>query len=273
MFSRFTSKRALLSTASIVSATAAASGFILYNEDPVTVVDYNWDHNSKLSAFDHASLRRGFQVYKQVCSTCHSLQYIPFRSLVNVIMTEKEAKALAASYEIEDGPNDEGEMFQRPGKLSDYFPSPYKNEQEGRMANGGAYPPDLSLMTKARTNGLDYVFALLTGYTSAPYGKTVTPGLHYNPYFPGGAIAMSKQLEDGQIEYEDGTPATVSQMAKDVATFLNWTAEPEHDDRKKFGFQAIIVLSALAILLGYNKRFLWSSYKTAQSSVIKRRKH
>lgn len=188
-------------------------------------------------------------------------------------MTEKEAKSLATSYEVEDGPNDEGEMFQRPGKLSDYFPSPYKNEQEARMANNGAYPPDLSLITKARTNGLNYVFALLTGYTAPPHGKTVMAGLHYNPYFPGGAIAMSKQLEDGQIEYEDGTPATISQMAKDVATFLNWAAEPEHDDRKKFGFQAIIVLSVFAIFAAYNKRFIWASYKTAQSSVIKKRKH
>ena len=121
-----------------------------------------------------------------------------------------------------DGPNDAGEMFDRPGKLSDRLPSPYKNEEEGRAANGGAYPPDLSLMVKSRHYGIDYIVALLTGYVEPPAGKTMLPGLHYNPYFPGGAIAMAKQLTDGQVEYEDGTPATESQMAKDVACFLAW---------------------------------------------------
>lgn len=178
-------------------------------------------------AFDTAAIRRGHQVYQQVCAACHSMNFIHFRDLVGVCYTEAEAKAMAEEIEVVDGPNDQGEMFERPGKLSDPFPSPYANEEAARYANGGAYPPDLSLITKARHNGQNYIFALLLGYRTPPAGVTMREGLYYNPYFPGGAIAMPKMLVDEGVEYDDGTPATESQMAKDVVTFLAWASEPE----------------------------------------------
>merc|ERR1719152_771970 len=158
---------------------------------------------------------------------------------------------MCAEVDVEDGPDDTGQMFERPAKLSDRLPSPYANDEEGRMANAGALPPDLSLITKARHGGEDYVYALLTGYVEAPEGIALREGLHYNPYSPGGAIGMAKQLEDGGVEFEDGTPATASQMAKDVSTFLAWAAEPEHDDRKKAGMKWIFALSIGAAITGF----------------------
>lgn len=232
------------------------------SDDHIASLDYGWSHHGALASFDYASIRRGFQVYRQVCASCHSVDKIAFRSLVGVSHTEAELKAIAETYEITDGPNDIGEMFVRPGKLSDTIPGPYKNEEEARAANNGAYPPDLSLMVKARHYGIDYIFALLTGYVEAPAGKAMLPGLHYNPYFPGGAIAMAKQLVDGQVEYEDGTVGTESQMAKDVACFLAWTAEPEHDERKKLGMQIMIALLTAVAITGFYKRFRWSPLKT-----------
>jgi ubiquinol-cytochrome c reductase cytochrome c1 subunit len=184
------------------------------SDDHVPAKDYGWSHSGLFSSYDYASVRRGFQVYRQVCSSCHSIDRIAFRNLVGVTHTEAQAKKIAESYDLKDGPNDEGEMFERPGKLADKIPGPYENEQQARGANNGALPPDLSLMVKARHGGIDYVFALLNGYMEAPAGKAVPTGLNYNPYFPGGAIAMAKPLTDGQVEYEDGTPATVTQMSK-----------------------------------------------------------
>jgi len=219
-----------------------------------------------LASYDYASIRRGFQVYRQVCASCHSIDKVCFRTLVGVTHDELSMKKIAEDYEIVDGPDATGEMFERPGKLSDQIPGPYKNEEQARMANGGAYPPDLSLMAKARHGGIDYLVTLLTGYVDAPAGKPMLPGLYYNPYFPGGAIAMPKQLEDGQVDYEDGTPATETQMAKDVACFLQWAAEPEHDDRKKGGLQFMIAIIACLALTGYYKRFRWSIYKTRKIS-------
>ncbi|CAI0456781.1 unnamed protein product [Linum tenue] len=181
---------------------------------------YPWPHSGILSSYDHASIRRGHQVYTQVCASCHSMSLISYRDLVGVAYTEEEAKAMAAEIEVVDGPNDEGEMFTRPGKLSDRFPQPYPNESAARFANGGAYPPDLSLITKARHNGQNYVFALLTGYREPPAGISIREGLHYNPYFPGGAIAMPKMLNDGAVEYEDGTPATEAQVSSHLLISL-----------------------------------------------------
>ncbi|CAA0837217.1 Cytochrome c1 1- heme protein- mitochondrial [Striga hermonthica] len=223
---------------------------------------YPWPHKGILSSYDHASIRRGHQVYQQVCASCHSMSLISYRDLVGVAYTEEETKAMAAEIEVVDGPNDEGEMFTRPGKLSDRFPQPYANEQAARFANGGAYPPDLSLITKARHNGQNYVFALLTGYRDPPAGVTIREGLHYNPYFPGGAIAMPKMLNDGAVEYEDGTPATEAQMGKDVVTFLSWAAEPEMEERKLMGFKWIFVLSLALLQAGYYRRLRWSVYKS-----------
>lgn len=153
-------------------------------------------------------------------------------------------------------------MFTRPGKLSDRFPQPYANEAAARFANGGAYPPDLSLITKARHNGQNYVFSLLTGYRDPPAGIAIREGLHYNPYFPGGAIAMPQMLIDGAVEYEDGTPATEAQMGKDVVTFLSWAAEPEMEERKLMGFKWIFVLSLALLQAAYYRRLRWSVLKS-----------
>jgi ubiquinol-cytochrome c reductase cytochrome c1 subunit len=191
---------------------------------------------------------------------------VAFRTLVGVTHTEEQAKKIAESYEVTDGPDSIGDMFQRPGKLSDRIPGPYRNEEEARSANNGAYPPDLSLMVKARHGGADYILALLTGYVEPPAGKAMLPGLHYNPYFPGGAIAMGKQLTDGQVDYEDGTPSTETQMAKDVACFLAWAAEPEHDERKKSGAQFLTAILAVVALTGFYKRFRWSTLKSRKIS-------
>uniref|UniRef100_A0A2P2L7H0 Cytochrome c1-2 heme protein n=1 Tax=Rhizophora mucronata TaxID=61149 RepID=A0A2P2L7H0_RHIMU len=207
-------------------------------------------------------IRRGHQVYTQVCASCHSMSLVSYRDLVGIAYTEEETKAMAAEIEVVDGPNDEGEMFTRPGKLSDRFPQPYANEQAARFANGGAYPPDLSLITKARHNGQNYVFALLTGYRDPPAGVSIREGLHYNPYFPGGAIAMPKMLNDGAVEYEDGTPATEAQMGKDVVTFLSWAAEPEMEERKLMGFKWIFLLSLALLQAAYYRRMKWSILKS-----------
>ena len=161
-----------------------------------------------------------------------------------------------------DGPNDEGEMFDRPGKLADRLPGPYANEEAARFANGGAYPPDLSLISKARHDGANYVLALLLGYRAPPAGVAVREGLHYNPYFPGGAIAMPKMLVDGGTEYDDGTPASASQQAKDVATFLTWASNPEADERKLVGLKVILVTSIMFVFAAYMKRLKWAPLKS-----------
>lgn len=223
---------------------------------------YEWPHNGMLSTFDHALIRRGFQVYREVCAACHSLDRIAWRNLVAVSHTTTEAKQFAEELEYDDDPDDEGNPQKRPGKLADYLPAPYPNEEAARAANQGALPPDLSLIVKARHGAADYIFALLTGYPEEPpAGVQLPPGTNYNPYFPGGAIGMGRVLYDGLVEYEDGTPATTSQMAKDVTEFLNWTSEPEHDERKKWGLKAIIVISSLYLLLVWVKKFKWQPIK------------
>ncbi|KAL1564982.1 cytochrome c1-2, heme protein, mitochondrial-like [Salvia divinorum] len=246
---------------------AGASGFlgcatIAYASDEaehgLDCPSYPWPHISILSSYDHSSIRRGHQVYQQVCASCHSMSLISYRDLVGVAYAEEETKAMAAEIEVVDGPSDEGKMFTRPGKVSDRLPQPYTNEQAARFANGGAYPPDLSLITKARHNGQNYVFALLTGYHDYPAGVTIRDELHYNPYFPGGAIVMPKMLNDGAVEYEDGTPATEAQMGKDVVTFLSWAAEPEMEERKLMGLKWIFVLSLVLLQAGYYRRMRWS---------------
>ncbi|XP_030750444.1 cytochrome c1, heme protein, mitochondrial [Sitophilus oryzae] len=221
-----------------------------------------WSHNGWFNGLDHASVRRGYEVYKQVCAACHSLRYVAYRDLVGVTHTEEEAKAEAEEQLVTDGPDEAGNMFQRPGKLSDYFPSPYPNEEAARAANNGAFPPDLSYIVPARHGGEDYIFALLTGYYDAPAGVVLREGQYYNPYFPGGAISMAQALYNEVIEYADGTPATASQLAKDIGTFLKWTAEPELEDRKIMTIRAIGIFSILIVLSYYAKRFKFASLKT-----------
>ncbi|KAL4440457.1 hypothetical protein ABPG75_003458 [Micractinium tetrahymenae] len=261
-----------LGAATLAAGTAglaAASSIALADEAEhgLHPPSYPWPHEGFFSAYDHRSIRRGFQVYTQVCATCHSMDLIHYRDLVGVCYTEEEAKELASNIEVTDGPNDEGEMFERPGKLSDKLPAPYMNEEHARYANGGAYPPDLSLITKARHNGQNYVFSLLLGYREPPAGISVREGLHYNPYFPGGAIAMPKMLNDGGVEYDDGTPATEAQQAKDVVSYLSWAAEPEADERKLMGAKWIAVLSLVFLTTVYYKRWKWAPLKSRRIVV------
>ncbi|KAI9772310.1 MAG: cytochrome c1 [Geoglossum simile] len=225
-------------------------------EEGLHPTKYPWEHQKWTKTFDHQALRRGFQVYREVCSACHSLSRVPWRTLVATTHTVDEAKAMAEEYEYDTEPNDEGEIEKRPGKLSDYIPDPYKNDEAARAANNGALPPDLSLITKARHGGCDYVFSLLTGYPEeAPPGASIAAGLNFNPYFPGTGIAMARVLYDGLVEYEDGTPATSSQMAKDVVEFLNWAAEPEMDERKKMGMKVVVVTTVLFALSVWVKNY------------------
>jgi ubiquinol-cytochrome c reductase cytochrome c1 subunit len=261
-----------LGAATLAAGTAglaAAAGTALADEAEhgLHAPSYPWPHDGFFSSYDHRSIRRGYQVYTQVCATCHSMDLIHYRDLVGVCYTEEEAKEMALNIEVTDGPNDEGEMFERPGKLSDKLPAPYMNEEHARYANGGAYPPDLSLITKARHDGQNYVFSLLLGYREPPAGITVREGLYYNPYFPGGAIAMPKMLNDGGVEYDDGTPATEAQQAKDVVTFLSWAAEPEMDERKLMGTKWIAVLSLVFLTTVYYKRWKWAPLKSRRVIV------
>jgi ubiquinol-cytochrome c reductase cytochrome c1 subunit len=230
---------------------------------------YDWSHTGPLAAYDPAAIRRGFEVYRQVCSTCHSLEYIHYRNLVGVSHTKEQAVALAGSIEVDDGPDEKGEMFKRPGVLNDHLPRPYANNNFARFANNGALPPDLSLIVVGRPAGVDYIFSLLTGYgRPPPAGIKVREGMSYNPYFAGALLAMPPPLVDGQVDYEDGTPATTSQMAKDVAVFLAWCAEPEADERKKWGMQAVAALTVATLFAGYYKRWKWQMLKTRRVSWI-----
>lgn len=191
------------------------------------------------------------------------MQYLCYRNLIGVSHTEAEAKAEAEEIMVRDGPNEEGNMFNRPGKLSDHMPSPYENEEAARHANNGAYPPDLTYITSARHGGEDYIFALLTGYCDAPAGINLREGQYFNPYFPGGAISMAQALYNEAANYSDeSVPATASQLAKDVSTFLKWCAEPEHDTRKLYLIKVLGIGTILGALLYYIKRHKWSVIKS-----------
>jgi ubiquinol-cytochrome c reductase cytochrome c1 subunit len=224
-------------------------------------IEKQWSFDGITGTVDRQSAQRGYQVYKEVCAACHSLRLIPFRTLEQLGFSEAEIKTLAASYEVQDGPNDDGEMFMRPARPSDRLPSPYPNEQAARAVNNGAYPADLSLMVKARPGGANYVYSLLVGYENAPEGFELGAGMHYNPYFPGAQIAMPSPLMDGLVGYADGTEASVEQMAADVANFLQWTAEPEMEKRKRMGIKVMIYLVIFTLFFYYAKRSIWSRIK------------
>jgi len=250
-----------------VGVAAATLSTAMASDNMLAPAKMPWDFSGMLSSYDAQSIRRGHQVYTQVCASCHGLQAIAYRNLVGVCYTEAEMKEQAEATDVMDGPNDEGEMFERPGKLSDYYPSPYPNEEAARYANNGAYPPDLSLIVKARPGGADYIFALLTGYKDVPAGIQPRDSQYYNPYFPGGWIGMPPPLNDGGVDYDDGTPATTTQMAKDVTTFLAWAAEPEADERKLMGFKWLTALSVMFMFTWYYKRVKWSVIKNRRLEI------
>ncbi len=232
-----------------------------FAEEKQKLLSTNWSFKGYLGKFDRASLQRGYQVYTEVCASCHSMQYLSYRNLAQKggpEFSEEQAKAIAANFEVIDGPNSDGEMFTRPAKLSDKFVNPYKNVQEAIISNGGAYPPDMSVLVKARSGGADYIYSVLLGYDDPPNNVNLDDGVYYNTYMYGNKIKMPNPLSDGLVEYNDGTQATEQQMAKDVVAFLAWSAEPHLEARHKIGFKAIIYLVILTILVYFSMKRLWS---------------
>jgi ubiquinol-cytochrome c reductase cytochrome c1 subunit len=226
--------------------------------EAIPIPDRKFSFDGIFGTYDRASAQRGFQVYKEVCAACHGLRLVAYRNLRELGLTEAQVEAIAAQFQITDGPNDEGQMFERPGRPADRFRRPFPNEAAAAAANNGKAPPDLSVMAKARAGGADYLFALLTGYTDPPPGFVLADGAHYNKFYPGHAIAMAPVLNPDQVEYADGTKATVEQMAHDVSTFLQWAAEPELEQRRAMGVKIIIFLTILAGLTYAVKRKIWA---------------
>ena len=239
-----------------------------FNSNAAEKVKYlktDWSFKGPFGKFDRAALQRGYQVYQEVCSSCHSMKYLSYRNLVEEGGPEfsvDQAKAIAASFEVKDGPNADGEMFTRPGRLSDKFVMPYDNEKAAQAANGGAYPPDMTVLVKARGGGVDYIYSLLQGYEDPPAGVTLDDGVYYNKYMIGNKIKMSSPLSDDIVEYSDGTQASVDQMAKDVTTFLSWAAEPELEERHRTGVKVIIYLILLTTLVYLSMKKIWSRVDT-----------
>ena len=242
----------LVAGAGLAAPAQAAGGAEHYPE-----VHFSFD--GLFGHFDRASAQRGFQVYKEVCSNCHSMHLLSYRNLRELGLSDAEVRAIAATVQMQDGPNDEGQMFERPGRPSDRFRSPFANEKAARAANNGALPPDLSVITKAREGGAEYIHALLTGYEDPPAGVTLMPGMNYNKYFAGHQIGMAQPLSsEGQVEYTDGTKPTVEQMVKDVSQFLTWAAEPELEQRKAMGVKLVLFLTVLGGLAYAVKRKVWA---------------
>jgi len=241
---------------------------VTFNAISAEKVEYlktDWSFKGLFGKFDRGSLQRGYQVYTEVCSSCHSMKYVSYRNLAEKggpEFTQEQAKAIAASFEVTDGPNEDGEMFTRPGKLSDKFVMPYENVKAAQAANGGAYPPDMSVLVKARGGGANYIYSLLQGYEDPPTGMILDDGVYYNKYMYGNKIKMANQLSDGLVEYSDGTKATVEQMSKDVTTFLMWTAEPHLEARHQMGFKVIVYLIILTVLVYFSMKRIWSRIET-----------
>jgi cytochrome c1 len=274
------SYRSLIPALALAVALWTVASSSVFAQEPDAPPRQHWSFAGPFGIYDPAQLQRGFKVYREVCSVCHSLKLLAFRNLADPGgpgFTEAQAAAIAASFQVTDGPNDQGQMFQRPGRISDYFPPPFPNDQTARVALGGKLPPDMSVLAKARSyewgfpqfifdaftayqeDGPDYIHAILNGYAPAPSGLTLAPGTQYNKYFPGHAIGMPKPLTDGQVEYTDGTPTTVDQYGKDVAAFLMWAAEPKLVERKRLGFQVMVFLLVFTGLLYFTKKRVWEA--------------
>ena len=252
-----------------IAFVTAISNSAYSEEKKIEFIKNDWSFEGIFGTFDRSSLQRGYQVYQEVCSGCHSIQHLSYRNLSEKGGPEfslDEAKAIAAQFEVTDGPNDDGEMFTRPRRLSDKFVNPFPNIQAATAANGGAYPPDMSVLVKARKGGADYIYSLLLGYEEAPAGYELDDGVYYNKYIPGNIIMMSKPLSEGAVEYSDGTQATEAQMAKDVVTFLTWAAEPNLEARHKMGFKVFIFLIILLTLVYFSKQKVWSRLDSKENS-------
>lgn len=245
---------AVLALATTLLATPALAN----EEHHLRTPEGGWPQSGIFGTYDRGALQRGFLVYKQVCAACHSMNLLSYRNLAAIGYNEDEVKAIASEYTVKDGPNDDGEMFERPALPSDHFHAPFANEKAARAANNGAYPPDLSLIVKARHSGEDYIYSILTGYHEAPADVKIMAGMNYNDTFPGNQIAMPSPLAaDDLVAYSDGTKATKEQMSKDVVQFLAWAAEPHMEQRKQIGLRTIIFLMVMAGIFYAAKRSLW----------------
>jgi len=247
----------------VYAATQVAEASFGYAEDCLPPPKYPWSHAKIWKSYDHAAIRRGFKVYQTIGSACHSMKFVYYRQLVNVAYTEKEMKEIAAEHDdYLAEPNDEGDVLKRPGALTDPLWKPYKNDKEARATNNGALPPDLSLIVKARGGGEDYLFSILTGYRDTPHGVTLGENMYYNIYFPGCQIAMPPALAEGAVEYEDGTPNSVSQMTKDVTVYLAWAGAMELDERHLMGIKTLGLLGVMTGFFFHWKKSMWSTVKT-----------
>lgn len=254
----------LLKTSIILAALAlftVSPSVVKAAGDAKEPINVEWPHEGWFGTFDQASLQRGFQVYRQVCSACHGMDLLSYRNLMDLGYTDAQVRAVASEYMVMDGPNDEGEMFERPAVPADRFKNPYPNPQAARYVNGGALPPDLSLIVKARHHGEDYLYSLLTGYSEAPADFKLGKGMYYNEYFPGKQIGMAPPLANGVVMYEDGTQGTVQQMSKDVVTFLAWASDPHKEQRKQMGIKVILFLSVFLFIMILVKKKVWSALK------------
>lgn len=255
MFARLLPSLFILALGVIPSSQAQASG-----GGTEKLVNQSWSFEGPFGTYDKAALQRGYKIYREVCAGCHSMKRVYFRNLEAMGYDEDQIKTIASEYTVMDGPNDEGEMYERTALPSDHFISPFPNEQAAKASNGGALPPDLSLITKARHGGADYVFSLLTGYEEqAPHGQELSSTQHWNKYFSGNKISMAPPLSNGLVSYaDDGSPELLEQYAKDVAQFLTWTADPYMEERKRTGIKVILFLLVFAGIMYAAKRQIWS---------------
>ena len=242
---------------SLAAALAFAGAARAQDETPAPP-HQQWSFDGVFGTYDQAALQRGFEVYQTVCSACHPVTHLYFRDLEKIGYSTDQIKGIAGKYTVTDGPNKAGQMFKRPAQPSDHIPGPFPNDEAARAANNGGLPPDLSEITLARDGGADYVFAILNGFTTPPKGFVAVPGTYYNEYFPGHHIKMPPPQSPNQVKFADGTPATVPQMAHDVATFLNWAAEPNLDERHRLGFKVVLFLVVAVGVFYAAKRKIWS---------------
>ena len=223
---------------------------------------HDWSFDGLTGTFDRSALQRGYKVYREVCAGCHSMKLLYYRDLIDIGFTPEQVKAIAAEYTILDGPNDEGEMFERQAKPSDKFFNPYINDQEARLSNKGVYPPDLSVITKSRKDGANYIYNLLIGYLDPPPDDAeLGEGMYFNKWVDGNQIAMPIPLYEGSVDYDDGTETSVKQLAEDVTVFLKWAAEPELEERKRLGVKVILFFIILGVFVFLLKNRLWRDVK------------
>jgi ubiquinol-cytochrome c reductase cytochrome c1 subunit len=257
----------ILKAATAVVGIAAVTFIMSAPGGEIEIPQQKWSFDGFFGSFNRADLKHGFQIYSEVCSACHSMNLESYRNLTEIGFSEDEVKAIAAKVTVQnEDPNDQGEMFDRPGKPSDHFKAPFPNEQAARAANNGALPPDMSLLAKSRAgkgfgahNGADYIYALMHGYTEPPAGFKLNAGANYNKYFKGNQIGMPQPLQDNAVTFADGTPATLDEEAKDVATFLTWVSESNLEQRKHTGLKAMLFLVVFTLLAYAAKRKVWKN--------------